>query len=289
MGLLEDKNIVITGGSRGFGLATALACSEAGARVAVASRSAVAVTTAAKKLQTAGEAMGIVCDVANLSEVKIMAKQVIDAWGRIDVWINNAAIAGPYGPTLDLTPEAFTAVVNVNILGTYHGSMVAMHHFLSQGHGKLINILGHGDKRSAPMQNAYGSSKTWILNFTRALAQENKDSGVGVFAYNPGMMRTDLLTDLEVIEGYEDRLNPMETIVRMWAKVPDIPAQKVVQLASSASDGKTGKVLQEMNFLAMLAGSAREGVKRLFKLPLEQIPITLHTVPSAQSVEFDQT
>ncbi len=282
MGKLEDKNIVITGGSRGFGLAIAQACSEAGARVAVASRSATAVATAAEKLQATGTARGIVCDVANLAEVKTLAKQVTDAWGHIDVWINNAGIAGPYGPTISLTPEDFTAVVNVNVLGTYHGSLVAMRGFLSQGHGKLINLLGYGDKRPAPLQNAYGSSKAWVLNFTRALAQEHKDSGVGVFAYNPGMMRTDLLMDVEVVQGYEDRLKPMETIVRMWAKNPAVPAQKVVQLASSASDGKTGTVLQETNPLALLVGAAREGLRRLFRRPLENYPVTLHIIESAQ-------
>ena len=134
------------------------------------------------------------------------------------------------------------------------------------------------------MQNAYGSSKAWVLSFTRSLAQENKDTGVSVFAYNPGMMRTDLLTDIEVIEGYEDRLKPMETIVRMWAKAPEIPAQKVVQLASKASDGKTDMVVQEM-----LTGAAREGLRRLFKLPLEQIPITLHTVSAANLDEIEET
>ena len=289
MGLLEDKNIVITGGSRGFGYAIAQACCQEGARVAVASRSLEAVTAAVDKLQVTGAAMGTVCDVANLSDVKELAKQVIEAWGHIDVWINNAAIPGPYGPTVALAPEAFTAVVNVNVLGTYYGSRVAMQRFLSQGHGKLINILGYGDKRPAPMQNAYGSSKAWILSFTRALAQENKDSGVSVFAYNPGMMLTDLLMDVDVIEGYEDRLKPMETIVRMWAKPPEIPAQKVVKLASSTSDGTTDKVFQEMNMLSMLTGAAREGFLRLFKRPLEHIPIMTHTVTAAHSVDGEKT
>ncbi len=281
MGKLDGKNIVITGGSRGFGLATAQACSADGAQVAIAARSAPALAAAVKKLQTTGTAMGVVCNVANLAEVEALEKQVIEAWGHIDVWINNAGIAGPYGPTLCVAPGDFTAVVEVNILGTYNGSLVAMRGFLSQGYGKLINILGRGDKQPAPMQNAYGSSKVWVLNFTRTLAQENKDSGVGIFAYNPGMMRTELLMDVDVIAGYENRLKPMETIVRMWAKTPEVPAQKVVRLASSASDGKTGLVLQETNTLSLLIGAAREGLHRLFKRPLENYPVKVHTVPPA--------
>jgi glucose 1-dehydrogenase len=289
MDQLAGKNIVITGGSRGFGLAIAQACSKAGARVVLVSRSATAVTAAVEKLQDQGEVRGVVCDVAKLAEVRALAQQVTDAWGHIDVWINNAGIAGPYGPTISLNPADFTRVIHINILGTYHGSLVAMQGFLSQGHGTLINVLGLGDKRPAPMQNAYGASKAWILYFTRALAQEYKDSEVSVFAYNPGMMRTALLTDIEVIEGYEDRLKPMETIVRMWAKSPAIPAQKVVQLASSDNHRQTGTVIQEINMLSMLTGAAREGLRRLFKRPLEQIPIALKTVESAQQAEVKKT
>jgi hypothetical protein len=93
--------------------------------------------------------------------------------------------------------------------------------------------------------------------------------------------------DIEVVEGYENRLKPFEIVIRMWAKPLEIPAQKIVKLASSASDGKTGKVIHEMNFLAMLAGSAREGWRRLFKRPLENIPIKALTVPAAWSMDVE--
>jgi NAD(P)-dependent dehydrogenase (short-subunit alcohol dehydrogenase family) len=288
MGLLQEKNIVITGGSRGFGLVTAHACIEAGAKVAIASRSAKTVANAVDTLQSMGEVMGTTCDVADLAQVKALAQSVIDAWGNIDVWINNAAITAPYGPTLSIKPEAFIKVINVNLLGTYHGSIVAMQHFLPQRHGKLINILGNGDKRPAPMQVAYGSSKNWVLTFTRALAWEYKKSGVDVFAYNPGLMRTDLVTEVEVIQGYENRMKVFETVMRMWAKPLEIPAQKIVKLSSRGTDGKTGKIIREMNFLSMLAGSAREGWRRFFKRPLEHIPIKVHTVPAVRSGDMDK-
>jgi NAD(P)-dependent dehydrogenase (short-subunit alcohol dehydrogenase family) len=245
------------------------------------------VANAVEKMQAEGEVMGMSCDVADLVQVKALAQKVIGAWGNIDVWINNAAITAPYGPTLAIKPEVFTKVLNVNMLGTYHGSIVAMRHFLPQGQGKLINILGNGDKRPSPMQVAYGSSKNWVLTFTRALAWEYKKSGVDVFAYNPGLMRTDLLMDIEVIEGYENRLKPFEIVIRMWSKPMEIPAQKIVKLASNASDGKTGKVVQEMNFLAMLAGSTREGWRRLFKRPLENIPIEVLSIPAAWSIDAE--
>ena len=107
---------------------------------------------------------------------------------------------------MDFTPDDFNKVVQTNILGVYNGSRTAMQHFIAQRSGKLINILGHGYNRPVAWQNAYGASKAWIRSFTLALAQETKDSGVGVFAFNPGLVLTELLTDVDVIAGSEERL-----------------------------------------------------------------------------------
>ena len=101
-------------------------------------------------------------------------------------------------------------------------------------------MLGFGAKGAAPFQNAYGSSKAWVRRFTQSLAQETKDSGVGVFAFSPGMVLTDLLTHVEVIQGSEPRLKNFPVVLRILAKPPEAVTEKAVWLASSATDGKTG-------------------------------------------------
>ena len=107
-------------------------------------------------------------------------------------------------------PERFLQVIQTNIVGVYNGSFVAMQHFVGQGQGKLINIFGHGDTGPQPFQNAYASSKYWVSSFTRALAK--RVQGLRrreVIGYNPGLVITDLLTDVEAAPGYEQQLQQL--------------------------------------------------------------------------------
>ena len=181
MPLLNGKTAVITGSTRGFGLSMAQEFARQGAAVVVSSRSAEAVEQAVAGLRAGGvRASGLACDVSDLAQVQALAEHAIMTFGALDVWVNNAGLSAPYGPTIHVFPERFTQVTQTNVLGTYHGSLVAMRHFLEGGGGKLINILGRGERGPQPMQNAYASSKAWIKSFTLALAEEYKDSGVGV-------------------------------------------------------------------------------------------------------------
>jgi glucose 1-dehydrogenase len=265
LGILDGKVAIITGSTRGLGLAIALAYSAEGAAVVISSRSSAAVQQTVDLLKTsAKKAAGMAVDVTSLAQVQALAEFAVNTFGKIDIWVNNAGIAGPYGPTTGIDPVVFNRVVQTNIMGTYYGSLTALHVFKKQGTGKLINLLGMGYKKPAPWQNAYGSSKVWIRHFTRALAEENKNTaGIGIFALNPGMVLTDLLTNFDVVSGSEERLKVFPTIVRMWAKPGDIPARKAVWLASSATDGKTGLEGNVFTPWVMLLGAAREGLRKL--------------------------
>ncbi len=283
MNLLQNKVAVITGGTRGLGLAIARAYAAEGAAVVVASRSAQAVTTAVQDLQTAGyRASGLAVDVGDLEQMRALAAHAVQTFGRIDIWVNNAGVTGPYGPTLGMDPVMFQRVVQTNILGVYHGSLAAMRVFRAQGSGKLINMLGHGYNGPVTWQNAYAASKAWVRSFTATLAEENKDSGIGVYAFNPGMVLTDLLTDVEVIAGSEDRLRKFPAVVRMWAKPAEVPAQKAVWLASTATDGKTGLLVNFFSPWRMLAGSLGEALRKLRKQPAPALDIRLKTIPPTQ-------
>ena len=280
MGVLDGKVAVITGGSRGLGLGIAQAFTRAGAAVVIASRSQSSVDAAVQQLRAGGRrASGMALDVADLHQVDSLAAFALSEFGRLDIWVNNAGQAGPYGPTLGFDPQDFYSVVQTNILGVYNGSRAAMQHFTAQHSGKLINVLGHGYKKPLAWQNAYGSSKIWVHSFTLALAEETKDSGVGVFAFNPGMVLTELLTDVEVIAGSEDRLKVFPTIVRMWAKPVEVPAQKAVWIASSATDGKTGKLINIFSPATMLGGALKEGLRALRKTPANGNGIKVRSVP----------
>jgi glucose 1-dehydrogenase len=276
MGLLEHKVAVITGASRGLGWAIAQAYAREGAAVVLGARSADGIRRAVAELESKGmRAAGMPCDASEPQQVEALARLAEERFDRIDIWVNNAGISAPYGSTVGVAPDTFIATTQVNIFSTYYGSMAAMRRFLPQGSGKLINLLGAGSDRPAPNQNAYGSSKVWIRWFSAALAKENQGSGVEVLAFNPGLVLTDLLTHVEVVKGYAEKVRPLETIMRMWANPPSVPAQKAVWLASAATDGKNGLQVKVLTTGKMMGGALKEGLRRLLGGKAPPSPLTV--------------
>jgi glucose 1-dehydrogenase len=295
---LKGKIAVITGGSRGLGYAIAQAYSAAGATVVIAGRSRSTLDKAVGSLLNAGgRASGLAVDVGSQEQVEALAEHAVQTFGRIDIWVNNAGIGAPYGPTVQVPPADFVQVVNTNILGTYYGSYAALRRFLAQGSGKLINLMGRGWKGDpVPWQNAYSSSKAWVHSFTLALAEETKQSGakaVGIYAFSPGMVLTDMLTDIDVIEGSEEKLSRFPAIVRMWGKPAEVPAAKAVWIASAATDGKTGEIYDILTRSELLRGAVGEAGRKLFGggKQAEAAPeIKMHTVSAQRAPnEFGAT
>ena len=264
MGLLDNKVAVITGSSRGLGYAIAETYAEQGAAVVLAARTTRAVDEAVAKLRARGfRASGLACDVANRAQVEALAEHAVQTFGQIDIWVNNAGVSGAFGPTAHLPNEMFERVINTNITGVYYGSVTALRHMVPRKTGKLINLLGRGEGGPVKYQNAYASSKAWVRSFTLALAQEYADSGVGVYAFNPGLVDTDMLHQLEAVQGYEHKLNPLRMVMRFWANPPEVPAKKALWLASSATDGKTGLRVNVLDLKQTVGGLLRDAGRRL--------------------------
>lgn len=281
---LRGKVAVITGSTRGLGLAISQAYVLEGASVVISGRHEASVIEAIKQVKGhRGQLSGIAADTGDPLQVEALADHAIRTFGQLDIWVNNAAVSSAYGPTIHVPPENFLRTVRTNIFGVYYGSLTAMRHFLPQGHGKLINITGRGARGPGPYQNAYASSKAWVRNFTLALAAEYKDSGIGVFVFNPGLMDTDLLRKPEAIEGYESRLNPLKTVIRLWAKEPSEAAKKALWLASAASDGTTGKEVRTMRTASLLAGVIRDAWRRLTRQPMPPVELEITPIPAAFS------
>lgn len=280
---LEGKVAVITGSSRGFGLAIARAFAREGAAVVVSARSESTVRAAIETLSDAGARVsGIVADVGDLAQVQTLAAHARQTFGRIDIWVNNAGESGIYGPTAAIAPDRYESIVRTNILGVYHGSLVAIQTFQAQGSGgKLINMLGRGDDGKVPLyQNAYAPTKAWVRAFTRGLAREYKDSGIGIYALNPVLMDTEFLRKVEAVSGYEQRLAPLSAVIRLWGNPPSVPAEDAVYLASAATDGKTGIERNVIGPRLLIGGLLKEGVRILLRRPAPDTSLTITSVPA---------
>ncbi len=279
MGILNGKVAVITGSSRGLGFAIAETYAREGASVVLAARTKSAVDESVRELQAKGDkASGTACDVGDYDQVKALADHAVTTFGKIDIWVNNAGVAGVYGPTAHIPRDRIERVIRTNINGTYYGSIIALEYFLPQKSGKLINLLGRGDDKPVKYQNAYAPSKFWVRSFTLGLAQEYKDDGIGIYAFNPGLVDTDMLRQVDSLAGYEKKLKPLSTVIRLWANPPEVPAERALWLVSPATDGKTGIMTSVLGRKQIFSGLLREVGRRLRRAAMPDTTLDITTI-----------
>ena len=228
---LKDKVVVITGSTRGFGYATAQELLKAGATVVVSGRSRDALNQAVSSLSEFGNVTGWTCDVREEEQVYALARQTVEKFGRIDVWINNAGYSAGSGVTLDIHPEKVVDMFMSNDMGTFYGTQAALHFMLERKDGTLINLYGAGSngKAASPM-GMYATTKAWITSFTRTLAKEMKGTGVKIIAFSPGMMATDMLVNPVVFgERGKEQMKNFDFVLRFLVKPPEMAAQTLVK------------------------------------------------------------
>lgn len=236
-GRLEGRVAVVTGGTRGLGLAIARAYGRQGARaLVVGSRSQSSVDEAVESLRAEGfRAAGMAMDVSDQGDVEALRDLAVERYGTVDVWVNNAGHSAAYGPVNLIEPADFLSSTRTVVMGTYFGSLAALDVFTAQGSGHLVNLLGRGDKGPVPYQAAYTAAKSWVRSFTLSLAGEQRGSGIRVHAFNPGLVRTDLLGRPSAVKGYEGRLARLPRIAAMWGRDPDEAALPAVDLVCGAT------------------------------------------------------
>src|SRR5258706_1103249 len=166
------QGVAITGESSGVGRAMARALGAAGAKGGLIARGIDGLNAAAAEIrQAGGEALVLPCDVSNAQQVEHAAQALMSAYGRIDVWINDAMVS-VFSPASQMTPDEFRRVIEVNYLGTVHGTLAALRYMRHAGEGVIIQIGSALVYRSIPLQSAYCASKAAIRGFTDSLRCE---------------------------------------------------------------------------------------------------------------------
>jgi NAD(P)-dependent dehydrogenase (short-subunit alcohol dehydrogenase family) len=230
MAQMKDKIVVITGSTRGFGFALAQEMLKTGATVVISGRSQEALENSLRSVEAIGHVIGWTCDVREEKQVYALARQTVEKFGRIDVWVNNAGYSAGSGVVLDIRPEQVIDMFLANDMGTFYGTQAALHYMLPRKQGTLVNIYGAGSngKAASPM-GMYATTKMWITSFTRTLAAEIKGSGVKVLAFSPGMMLTDMLANPIVVgERGREKMKNFGFVLRFLVKPPQLAAKLLV-------------------------------------------------------------
>ena len=217
---LEDKIVVITGGSKGLGKAMALSFLKNGAKVAVCSRDE-------KRPEDLEENIfWVKADVTKEEELKKLADFVVEKFGRLDIWINNAGILLPRTIAEDFDMEQVRKMFDVNVFGVINGSRVALRFIKKQGFGSIINIISDSAFVARPMSSMYAASKWAVNGFTKSIREANKN--IKIISIYPGGMKTEIF-GANKPDNYDDFMDPDEVANRIIENIlKDKPKEELI-------------------------------------------------------------
>ena len=230
---LRPQTALITGASRGLGLGLARSLAlEHGLRVAMVAREPAPLERAVAELRAAGgEAVGIVADVADKRAIHRIVGQAAAAIGDIDTLVNNASTLGPtpLRSLLDSECEDFEAVLASNLLGPFRLSKAVLGSMLLRGRGVVVQISSDAAVEAYPDWGLYGVSKAALDHLTRIWAAELRDSGVRIFAVDPGEMNTRMHADAVPDADPASLADPLAVARRIAAMIMHVDATASVR------------------------------------------------------------
>lgn len=209
---IKGKIAYVTGAGKGIGRATAIALANEGVHVGLLARTESDLQSVAKEI----EAIGVNCayatvDVSSLEEVTQAIETLTSKLGPADILINNAGI-GKFGSFLELEPDEWKKIIDVNLMGAYYVTRAVLPQLIEKNGGDIINISSTAGQKGAPVTSAYSASKFGLLGLTESLALEVRKHNIRVTALTPSTVATELAFKENLTDGNPDKVMQPEDL-----------------------------------------------------------------------------
>ena len=228
---IKDQVALITGAGRGIGKATAIAFAKEGVNVALLARTQENVDAVAAELAQYGvKTIALAVDVTDLAAVEAAVAKVTETLGAVDILVNNAGVS-KFGKFLDLTPEEWFTIINVNVMGVYNVTRAVLPQMLERNTGDIINISSTAGQKGAPITSAYSASKAAVIGMSESLMMEVRKSNVRVVTLTPSTVATDMAVELNLTDGDTDKVMQPEDLADLIVTSTKLPKRVVLKTA----------------------------------------------------------
>lgn len=245
---LENRTAIISGASRGIGLAIAAAYAREGARLCLLATTQQGLQQAVAQIDMAADnVITMAIDVRDASACRDAVSAVIERWGQLDTLVNNAGVYRAK-KFLDYSDQDFQDMLDVNLFGVIHLTRAALPHMLDKQYGRIVNIASTAGKWASRNQSAYNVSKHAVVGLTRCVALENAAHGITVNAICPGFVQTDMVEVLKSEVAASAGMTADEMMAYALGRVPmgrfmqvDDITGLALHLGAPESAGMTGQ------------------------------------------------
>ena len=212
---LKNKNALITGAGKGIGKAIAIALAKEGVNVILVSRTQADVDQLANQTNNLGvKSLALSADVSDMNSINSAVEKALVEFKTIDILINSAGIAA-FGKFLELEPNAWENIIQVNLMGTYYTTRAVLPNMIDRQIGDIINISSTAGLNGNALTSAYSASKFAVLGLTDSLMQEMRKHNIRVTALTPSTVATDMAKDLNLTDGNPEKVMQSEDIAEL--------------------------------------------------------------------------
>ena len=212
---ISGKTALITGAGRGIGRATALALAAEGVKIGLVGRSIENLRKVQEELKSYDVKTAVaVADVSDIDAITSAVESIRGELGPIDILLNNAGIS-KFGSFMELTPEEWTNILNVNVNGVYYTTRAVLPEMIERNTGDIINISSTAGQKGGAITSAYSASKAAVIGLSESLMMEVRKHNIRVTTLTPSTVATDMAVELNLTDGNPDKVMQPEDLAEL--------------------------------------------------------------------------